>query len=81
MHPVHVPTPTFGTIDFDEAGGGRPALSVHRVFLNGTWAHWLETTIPGTVGCDEIEGARLFFPLDRPEAPNQELRARWGPMS
>ena len=34
-------------------------------FFDVTWAQWLATTIPGTVGCLELEGARLFFPLER----------------
>ncbi len=45
-------------------------------FFDVGWAHWLAETIPGTVRCVELEGARLFFPLERPEL-TEELRAFW----
>jgi pimeloyl-ACP methyl ester carboxylesterase len=41
------------------------------------WAHWLSTTIPGTRGIVEFKGARLFFPEERPDAFNSELRKFW----
>jgi steroid delta-isomerase-like uncharacterized protein len=46
-------------------------------FFNASWARWLADTIPGTVSCVEIPGARLFHPLERPEILNGELRALW----
>jgi len=46
-------------------------------FFDVTWARWLATTIPGTVRCVELEGAKLFFPAERPEALNAELRDLW----
>jgi pimeloyl-ACP methyl ester carboxylesterase len=46
-------------------------------FFDVAWARWLAATIPGTVRCRELEGARLFFPAERPEVLNAELRALW----
>jgi pimeloyl-ACP methyl ester carboxylesterase len=45
-------------------------------FFDVRWAHWLAETIPGTVRCVELDGAKLFFPLERP-AFTEELRAFW----
>jgi pimeloyl-ACP methyl ester carboxylesterase len=42
-----------------------------------SWARWLAQTIPGTVRCVEVDGAKLFFPLERPDALNRELRELW----
>lgn len=46
-------------------------------FFDVYWAHWLANTIPGTVRCVELEGAKLFHPLERPELLNHELRRFW----
>lgn len=46
-------------------------------FFDVEWARWLAATIPGTVRCVELEGAKLFFPMERPGAFNQELRNLW----
>jgi len=46
-------------------------------FFDVAWATWLATTIPGTVACVELAGAKLFFPVERPEAFNAQLRALW----
>ena len=46
-------------------------------FFDVSWARWLADTIPGTVRCVELEGAKLFFPAERPEALNAELRRLW----
>jgi pimeloyl-ACP methyl ester carboxylesterase len=46
-------------------------------FFDRAWAHWLAATIPGTVRCRELAGAKLFFPAERPEALNAELRTLW----
>lgn len=45
-------------------------------FFDVRWAHWLAETIPGTVRCVELEGAKLFFPLERADFTG-ELRAFW----
>ena len=57
----------------------RPTLIVWGTgddFFDLRWARWLAETIPGTVRCVELEGAKLFFPLERP-AFTEELRAFW----
>ncbi len=45
-------------------------------FFDVRWAHWLADTIPGTVRCVELDGAKLFFPLERPEL-TEVLREFW----
>lgn len=47
------------------------------VYFDVRWAHWLADTIPGTKRRVELEGARLFFPEERPQELNRELRAHW----
>jgi hypothetical protein len=37
----------------------------------------LASTIPGTKLRKEFEGARIFFPEERPEDFNRELREFW----
>lgn len=57
----------------------RPTLVVWGTgdeFFDVRWAHWLAATIPGTVRCVELAGAKLFFPLERPELA-EELRTFW----
>lgn len=44
------------------------------VYFPVKWSHWLADTIPGTRRRVEFEGARLFFPEERPGALNAELR-------
>jgi pimeloyl-ACP methyl ester carboxylesterase len=66
------------------AGFKRPTLIVWAtddVFFPVEWAGWLEATIPGVTQSARVEGARLFFPLERPEDLNRELRQFWGPAS
>jgi pimeloyl-ACP methyl ester carboxylesterase len=41
------------------------------------WAHWLAEAIPGAKKPIELDGARLFFPEERPDALNKLLRAHW----
>jgi pimeloyl-ACP methyl ester carboxylesterase len=58
----------------------RPTLIVWGTadpFFALSWAKWLAATIPGTVRCVEVDGAKLFFPFERPAALNRELRALW----
>ncbi len=47
------------------------------VFFDVTWARWLAETIPGTRRVVELDGARLFFPIERAAQFNAELRAFW----
>jgi len=46
-------------------------------FFDVAWARWLAATIPGTVRCVELPGAKLFVPAERPDAFNAELRELW----
>jgi pimeloyl-ACP methyl ester carboxylesterase len=47
------------------------------VYFDVRWSHWLADTIPGTRRRVELPGARIFFPEERAEALNRELRAHW----
>jgi pimeloyl-ACP methyl ester carboxylesterase len=46
-------------------------------FFDIVWAKWLAQTIPGTVRSVALEGAKLFFPIERPVEFNRELRELW----
>jgi pimeloyl-ACP methyl ester carboxylesterase len=47
------------------------------VYFDVKWAHWLAETIPGTRRCVELKGGRIFFPEERSEEFNAELRVHW----
>lgn len=47
------------------------------VFFDVAWSHWLAKTIPGTRRRVEYPGARIFFPEERWQAFNDDLRAHW----
>lgn len=47
------------------------------VYFDVKWSHWLANNIPGTRRRVEFEGARIFFPEERWDQFNQELRAHW----
>src|SRR5246127_1092763 len=47
------------------------------VYFDVKWSQWLSKTIPGTKRRGEFEGARIFFPEERPEDFNKELRDFW----
>jgi pimeloyl-ACP methyl ester carboxylesterase len=47
------------------------------VYFDVKWSRWLSETIPGTVRRVEFEGARIFFPEERPQDFNRELRGFW----
>jgi len=47
------------------------------VYFDVKWSHWLANHIPGTRRRVEFEGARIFFPEERWEEFNRELRAHW----
>lgn len=47
------------------------------VYFDVKWSHWLSETIPGTKRRIEFEGARIFFPEERMEDFNRELRNFW----
>jgi pimeloyl-ACP methyl ester carboxylesterase len=47
------------------------------VYFDVKWSRWLSETIPGTVRRVEFEGARIFFPEERSQDFNRELRGFW----
>ena len=47
------------------------------VYFDVKWSHWLADTIPGALRRVEFQGARIFFPEERWEEFNQELRRHW----
>jgi pimeloyl-ACP methyl ester carboxylesterase len=47
------------------------------VFFDVKWAYWLRDTIPGVTEVVEVEGARLFFPDERPADLVAPLRRHW----
>jgi pimeloyl-ACP methyl ester carboxylesterase len=64
----------------DLAQFGSPTLIVWGTadeFFDVASARWLASTIPGTVRSVELAGAKLFFPMERPEKFNRELRSLW----
>jgi pimeloyl-ACP methyl ester carboxylesterase len=46
-------------------------------FFDVSWAYWLRDTIPGTTRVVTIEGARLFFPEERPMDLVPHLAQHW----
>jgi len=44
------------------------------VYFPVKWADWLAETIPGAKKPVKLEGARIFFPEERPEQFNRLLR-------
>jgi pimeloyl-ACP methyl ester carboxylesterase len=47
------------------------------VYFDVKWSHWLAENIPGTRRRVELKGARIFFPEERWDEFNEELRAHW----
>lgn len=47
------------------------------VFFRPQWAYWLRDTIPGATDVVEIDGARLFFPDERPAELTAALCRHW----
>jgi pimeloyl-ACP methyl ester carboxylesterase len=47
------------------------------IYFDVKWSHWLADNIPGTRRRIEFAGARIFFPEERWEEFNKELRAHW----
>jgi pimeloyl-ACP methyl ester carboxylesterase len=47
------------------------------VFFDVKWSRWLADTIPGVRRRVELQGARIFFPEERWEEFDRELRAHW----
>jgi len=46
-------------------------------FFDVSWAYWLRDTIPGTTRVVTVEGARLFFPDERPMDLVPHLEQHW----
>jgi pimeloyl-ACP methyl ester carboxylesterase len=53
------------------------AWGTDDIYFDVRWSHWLAKTIPGTRKRLELEGARIFFPEERAEEFNRELRSHW----
>lgn len=47
------------------------------VYFDVKWSHWLADNIPGTRRRVELKGARIFFPEERWQEFDQELRRHW----
>lgn len=47
------------------------------VFFDLSWARWLADTIPGVTELVEVEGARLFFPDERPDELLAPMLRHW----
>jgi pimeloyl-ACP methyl ester carboxylesterase len=47
------------------------------VYFDVKWSHWLADNIPGTRRRVEFENARIFFPEERWQEFNKELRTHW----
>jgi len=47
------------------------------VYFDVRWGRWLSETIPGTRRYIELKGARIFFPEERWQEFNQEVRMHW----
>lgn len=47
------------------------------VYFPVSWSQWLADAIPGTCRRIELDGARIFFPEERPEVFNTALRAHF----
>jgi pimeloyl-ACP methyl ester carboxylesterase len=57
-----------------------PALIVWGdgdVYFDVKWSRWLEKTLPGPTRRVVFNGARIFFPEERSQQFNRELRAFW----
>jgi pimeloyl-ACP methyl ester carboxylesterase len=57
-----------------------PALIVwgdDDVYFDVKWSQWLEKTLPGPTRRVVFNGARIFFPEERSQQFNRELRAFW----
>lgn len=46
-------------------------------FFPVEWAHWLQRTIPGCDTVIELDGAKLFFPEERPDELAEPLLELW----
>ena len=47
------------------------------IYFDVKWAHWLGDNIPGTRRRIELQGAKIFFPEERWQDFDNELRSHW----
>jgi pimeloyl-ACP methyl ester carboxylesterase len=72
--------------EMDPAGGPLRALDAPTLLVWGTgdaafglkWAYYLRDMIPGAQEVIEVDGAKVFFPEERPEDLIPHLRRHWG---
>ncbi len=72
--------------EMDAAAGPLRALDAPTLLVWGTgeaafelkWAYYLRDLIPGAREVIEVDGAKLFFPEERPEDLVPHLRRHWG---
>ncbi|MGH3152625.1 MAG: alpha/beta fold hydrolase, partial [Streptosporangiaceae bacterium] len=77
---------SFDAADIEAAGGQLRTLEVPTLLVWGTadtsfdvtWAYHLRDMIPGAREVIEIDGAKVFFPEERPEDLVPHLRRLWG---
>ena len=53
------------------------AWGTDDVYFDLKWSRWLAENIPGTNRRVELKGARIFFPEERWQEFDKELRAHW----
>ena len=53
------------------------AWGTDDIYFDVRWSKWLADTIPGTRRRVEFDGARIFFPEERWQDFNRELREHW----
>jgi len=53
------------------------AWGTDDVYFDVKWAHWLGDNIPGARRRVELQGARIFFPEERWQEFDKELRSHW----
>jgi len=72
--------------DLSGVSGALRTLEVPTLLIWGTndeafglkWAYQLRDTIPGVRDVIEVEGAKTFFPFERPDDLAEHLRNFWG---
>ena len=57
------------------------AWGTDDIYFDLKWSCWLADAIPGTRKRVEFPSARIFFPEERPQEFNAELRAHWAASS
>jgi pimeloyl-ACP methyl ester carboxylesterase len=57
------------------------AWGTDDIYFDVKWSRWLAEAIPGTRKRVEILSGRIFFPEERPQQFNEELRAHWAASS